>query len=132
MSTPGQNQKIVEELLRRLFVARDLESAFELLHPEFISHNPLVAHDPAVTSGKQAFVDYFLTPAGRRLASADSQINQILASEDRVVVFSRISWAEGPAVAAVDILRVQDELVIEHWDVVQPVPETTVNPHSMF
>jgi predicted SnoaL-like aldol condensation-catalyzing enzyme len=35
-------------------------------------------------------------------------------------------------VAAVDIFRVQDGLIAEHWDVVQPVPEQPANPHGMF
>lgn len=34
-------------------------------------------------------------------------------------------------IAAVDIFRVQDGLIAEHWDVVQPVPERPANPHGM-
>lgn len=44
---------------------------------------------------------------------------------------NRIALPTGD-VAAVDILRIQDGLVAEHWDVVQPVPDEPANPHGMF
>ncbi|GAA5161399.1 nuclear transport factor 2 family protein [Pseudonocardia eucalypti] len=132
MSTPEQHRKVVEELLRRLFEARDVDAALELLHDRFVSHNPLVPHDPATTSGKLAFGEYFRTPAGRRLMAAHSEVRRIVADEDHVVVHSRISRPEPPDVAVVDILRLRDGLVAEHWDVVQPIPDRPANPHGML
>jgi len=124
-------REIVEELLRLVFDARDLDAAGALLHADFVSHNPLVPHDPAAQSGRDAFLDFFRGPAGRALAGADSEIRRIVAGDDLVAVHSRLAVAGAPATAVVDILRVLDGKVVEHWDVVQPIPETPANPHGM-
>jgi predicted SnoaL-like aldol condensation-catalyzing enzyme len=34
--------------------------------------------------------------------------------------------------AAVDILRVENCKIVEHWDVTQPVPERSMNDNGMF
>ena len=34
--------------------------------------------------------------------------------------------------AIVDIFRVKDRKIVEHWDVIQPVPEKAVNNNTMF
>ena len=124
-------REIVEELLHLVFDANDLDAAGTLLHADFVSHNPLVPHDPAAQSGRDAFLDFFRGPAGRALAGADSEIRRIVAGDDLVAVHSRLAVAGAPATAVVDILRVLDGKVVEHWDVVQPIPETPANPHGM-
>jgi len=125
-------REIVEELLRLVFDARDLDAAGALLHADFVSHNPLVPHDPAAQSGRDAFLDFFRGPAGRALAGADSEIRRIVAGDDLVAVHSRLAVAGAPATAVVDILRVLDGKVVEHWDVVQPIPEKSANNNTMF
>ena len=113
------------------FGAGDLDGGLELLHPEFVSHNPRVPHDPATTTGLQAFADFFRSPAAKALVEAGSDVRRIVADDPLVAVHNRIALPSGD-VAAVDIFRIQDGLVAEHWDVVQPVPEQSGNPHGMF
>ena len=124
------NRTLVLELFAR-FDAGDLDGALALLHPGFVSHNPRVAHDPATATGLQAFADFFRSPAGKALLAAGTDVRRVIADDPLVAVHNRIALPTGD-VAAVDILRVQDGLVAEHWDVVQPVPEEPVNPHGMF
>jgi predicted SnoaL-like aldol condensation-catalyzing enzyme len=45
---------------------------------------------------------------------------------------TRIVADAGAELAAVDIVRVRDGRVAEHWDVVQPVPAPLPHPHGMF
>lgn len=132
MTSPAvdTNRKLVVELFAR-FDAGDLDGGLALLHPDFVSHNPRVPHDPATTTGIQAFADFFRGPAGAALLEAGSDVRRIVADDPLVAVHNRIGLPTGD-VAAVDIFRVQDGLIAEHWDVVQPVPEQPANPHGMF
>jgi predicted SnoaL-like aldol condensation-catalyzing enzyme len=124
------NRKLVLELFAR-FDAADLEGALALLHPGFVSHNPRVPHDPATATGRDAFADFFRTPAGKALLAAGTDVRRVIADDPLVAVHNRIALPTGD-VAAVDILRIQDGLIAEHWDVVQPVPGEPANPHGMF
>ena len=49
-----------------------------------------------------------------------------------VALHNRISDGSGAEIASVDIFRVRDGLVVEHWGVVQPVPPSLPHPHGMF
>lgn len=55
-----------------------------------------------------------------------------LADGDLVALHTRIVADTGPELAAVDVFRVRDGPVVEHWDVVQPVPASPPHPHGMF
>jgi predicted SnoaL-like aldol condensation-catalyzing enzyme len=129
-SAADLNRKLVLELFAR-FDAGDLDGALALLHPDFVSHNPRVPHDPATATGLQAFAAFFRGPAGKALLEAGTDVRRVIADDFLVAVHNRIALPTGD-VAAVDILRIQDGLVAEHWDVVQPVPEEPANPHGMF
>ncbi|MGC7095345.1 nuclear transport factor 2 family protein [Amycolatopsis lurida] len=113
------------------FAAGDIDAALTQLHPDFISHNPSVPHDPETATGRQAFADFFRGPRGQALIAAGSGVQRVIADDTLVAVHNRIGMPGGD-IAAVDIFRVQDGLIAEHWDVVQPVPERPANPHGMF
>ena len=113
------------------FDSGDNDAAIALLHPDFVSHNPRVPHDPKTAAGRQAFADFFRGPQGQALVAAGSDIRRVIADDTLVAVHNRIAMPGGD-IAAVDIFCVQDGLIVEHWDVVQPVPERSANPHGMF
>ncbi|MBF6173581.1 nuclear transport factor 2 family protein [Nocardia blacklockiae] len=130
ISRAEANRHVVGQLYRRL-AAGDLDGAFALVHEDFVTHNPRVPHDPAKSTGKQAFRDFFGTPAGRALATATQEVVRVVADEDLVAVHIRLLSGDAET-AAVDLLRVRDGLIAEHWDVVQPVPDRLPHPHGMF
>ncbi|WP_051579531.1 nuclear transport factor 2 family protein [Pseudonocardia acaciae] len=125
------NESLVRELVSR-FRAGDVPGFADLLHEDFVSHNPGVRHDPAATTGKRAFLAYLSTPFGRDLLAGSIETRRVLADADLVAVHNHVTTAHGLELATVDIFRVRDGLVAEHWDVVQALPPDPANPHGMF
>lgn len=79
----------------------------------------------------EVFAEFFRGPQGQALIAAGSDIRRVMADDVLVAVHNRIGMPGGD-IATVDIFRVQDGLIAEHGDVVQPVPDQPTNPHGMF
>jgi len=122
---------LVSELVHRFRIG-DVRSFADLLHDDFISHNPGVQHDPRAATGKQAFLAYVRSPFGRDLINGSIETKRLLADADLVAVHNHVTTASGLQLATVDIFRVGGGLIAEHWDVVQTVPADSANPHGMF
>lgn len=130
-TTTDRNRALVTELFAR-FARRDVEGIAQLLHDDFVSHNPTVPHNPAASTGRDAFLAFLRGPVGQRLLSATVDVRRLAVDGDHVWVHNRLGYPDSASVATVDVVRVRDGLVAEHWDVVQPVPDAPANPHGMF
>jgi len=92
-----------------------------------------VQHSPHIPQGKQALIEYFVTHAQERAAAGrSSELARVLADGDFVLTHRRVtSKQDRRGVAYADLLRVRDGKIVEHWDVVQPIPPFSVAGHSM-
>ena len=89
-----------------------------------------IEHSPGNPSGRDAFVEFIKASP---VASARLELKRVIADEEYVVVHYHMIEKEGERGAAVvDIWRVRDGLITEHWDVVQPVPDEAQLPNGMF
>jgi predicted SnoaL-like aldol condensation-catalyzing enzyme len=60
-------------------------------------------------------------------------IRRVIAEGDLVVTHGVVKFgAEDAGTVAVDIFRLQDGKLVEHWDVLQPWPQESANAHPMF
>ncbi|MET8995461.1 nuclear transport factor 2 family protein [Amycolatopsis sp. Hca4] len=107
MSESAKNRTIVVECLENLFVHKDFDAAKAALHPDFVTHSP------GLPSGREAFTE---AVKNSPLAGAAAVIKHVVAEDDLVVAHLHVAGT-----AVVDILRVEDGLLVEHWDVKQPV-----------
>ena len=107
-----------------LFNQKDIEkSRAECWGEAYIQHNPY---------GAEALFA-FLTPFFEANPDLRIDVKRVAAEGDLVWIhYNNKPTPDALGLAVVDILRMEDGKFVEHWDVVQPVPEQSANENTMF
>ncbi|MBV8135822.1 MAG: nuclear transport factor 2 family protein [Deltaproteobacteria bacterium] len=121
-------KEIVLEFYRLALEKVDPKAAFEAY-----ATSDFVEHSADIPEGtRQAAVD-FLAGLIQRFPAPKWQVVRSAAEGDLVFLHVHVTPAQGErGVAIVEIFRVENSKIVEHWDVIQPVPEKPVNAPSMF
>ena len=109
-TTETKNKALVLEAFDSLFNKRDYEAAERYWSPDYIQHS---AH---IEPGREGLFNLVksLPPTLRY------EPGTIVADGEFVIVHGRFSDFGGPVNwIAADILRIQDGILVEHWDVIQ-------------
>jgi predicted SnoaL-like aldol condensation-catalyzing enzyme len=122
-----KNKKIAVAFLTMIFNDHKVEEAFKLYAVlEYKQHNPYAA------SGAEAAIK-FLGPYLKSNPEARTDIKRVLADGDLVAIHNNPKMnANDRGSAVVDIFRLENGKVVEHWDVVQAVAEKSANQNTMF
>ena len=117
------NKEIVLKVLRGAFIERVAAVVDRYFSPDYVQHNPVIPSGPGEIAK--------LIPTLKNLSY---EIGIVVAEGDLVMVHGRyVGWGPKPLVA-VDIFKVKNGKVIEHWDVMQEeVPASaTASGNPMF
>jgi predicted SnoaL-like aldol condensation-catalyzing enzyme len=120
-------KQVVTKFMTQFYVDKQVRAAFETwVDPGYIQHNPMAA------TGRDAAIG-FLEPFFKNNPGMHYSIKRIIADGNLVAVHAHGKMsAEDRGMAVIDILRVEGCKVVEHWDVVQMVPEKAANSNGMF
>jgi len=105
---------------------KPVEAIERYFSPDFVDHDPDVKGDRASVIARMKTLNW--DHGGPRRT-----IRHLIAEGDIVVIHHHLVRNPGErGIAAVDIFRVERGKIVEHWDVLQPVPERSINPAPMF
>lgn len=123
----AQNKKIVTDFYEGVFLKHQVQE-----YSDRYIGNQYIQHNPHVPDGKAPFVNYF-TGYFKENPQVKNVIKRAIAEDDLVVLHVHSSQnAQDRGEAIVDIFRVENGKIVEHWDVQQAVPEQSANRNTMF
>jgi predicted SnoaL-like aldol condensation-catalyzing enzyme len=128
-AAPGRlaaNKRLVVAFYDAAINKKDYDLAVTFLGPEYKQHNPTAGDGAA---GLKSFIEFLKM----KFPTQHGDIKQIIAEGDLVALHVHSTRGDGTAGRAiVDIFRVANGKVVEHWDVIQDIPEKSANTNGMF
>ena len=105
---------------------KDADAALQYVGDRYVQHNPNAA------DGREGFRQY-VAMLREKFPQSHSEIQRSFVDGDYVIL--NVHAVRDPGTrgnAIVDIFRLENGKIAEHWDVTQPVPEKTASGNSMF
>jgi predicted SnoaL-like aldol condensation-catalyzing enzyme len=120
------NKKVVVEFYDAAINQKNFEAASKFLGPRYTQHNPRAADGP---EGLKAFLGFLR----EKFPDYHSEIKRVFADGDYVILHvHNVPTAGSRGNAIIDIFKLENGKIVEHWDVRQEIPEQAANANTMF
>lgn len=126
MSSVDDNKAIVRAFYESAFGGEPERAVERYVGNRYIQHNP------QADDGTAPFIQ-FVRQMRRDYPDMRLEIKRVIGEGDLVVTHAHLVLKAGDrGMALADFFRVENGKVVEHWDVIQPIPETSANRNTMF
>ena len=120
------NKKTVIAFYEAAINQKDFTAAQKYMGPRYTQHNPTA---PDGIEGFKAFLGFLR----EKFPDGHSEIKRAFADGDYVILHVHsVREKDSRGRAIVDIFKLEDGKIVEHWDVVQEIPEKPANSNGMF
>lgn len=120
------NKKIVVTFFDAAVNKKNFNIASQYLGSRYIQH------DPDTADGSEALKS-FIQFLREKFPNAHTEIKQVYAEGNYVIIYVHSIREPGTrGRAIVDIFKLENNKIVEHWEVVQDVPEKSANQNGMF
>jgi len=131
VANTAKNKQVVKTLMNEVFLEGKMENLATLINPEkYIQHNSGVADG---LDGLGAALKYF---AENDMVMVYDKVHKIIGEGNFVLTMSEGKFGKAPGehVAYYDLFRLENGQIVEHWDVIQPIPakENWKNQNGKF
>ena len=111
------NKKVAEDFITNVLLNHQMDKLTTYINPtKYIQHNPSVADG---LDGFGAAMKYF---AENGLVMEYTKLHKVLGRGNFVLTMSEGKFGKGELTAFYDLFRIEDGQIVEHWDVISPIP----------
>jgi predicted SnoaL-like aldol condensation-catalyzing enzyme len=126
-SKSEENKKIVVAFYQKALFEGDVDTAIRLYGgPHYTQHTPFAGDG---FDGLREYVKWI----AKNYPNIRGEIKRVFADGDYVFLHCHYTGFFGPnGDAIIDIFRLENGKLVEHWDVIQAIPEKSLNKNTMF
>lgn len=120
-----KNKQLATTAYQRIFGDLDITAVDDYMSKEFLQHNPTIADGP---EGVKALVQMLVSQG---IPKQKIEFKHIIAEGDIVILHSRYEMA-GKEWRFIDIYRIENNKLVEHWDANMAMPDERANNNTLF
>lgn len=123
-----KNKALVVDYYNKVVIDGNVDLIADYVAEDYIQHSPFV---PGGRDALAQLIEGVIH--SEDVNKPFAEIVRVIAEDDLVMLHVHaFNWPDENGTAIIDMFRVENGIIVEHWDVVQPVPESSVNGNSMF
>ena len=111
------NKKTIQDFINKVLLNHEMDQLTTYINP-----NEYLQHNPAVADGLEGFGEAMKYFAENGLVMEYTKLHKVLGEGNFVLAMSEGKFGKGELTAFYDLFRLKDGQIVEHWDVIAPIP----------